>query len=124
MMEPFRLGISNLHEVWSHILSPGTLLGIKRAAMLDNEQFRFPDKLWVRVVYDFLAAYRSRSINRAHIFGAFLPLYMGWAASHLLQVDALTDSQAEESTAALCTAFEEDKPYLMARWRWPDRFTP
>ena len=125
MMESFHLGIQNLQqEVWSHILSPATLLGVKRAAGLHTSPLAFPDKLWVRVVYDFLAAYRSRSINRTHIFGAFLPLYMGWAASHLLKVDTMTDSQAEESTATLCQSFEEDKPYLMARWRWPDRFTP
>jgi hypothetical protein len=75
-------------------------------------------------VFDFLAAYRSRSVNRAHIFGAFLPLYMGWAASHLLRVETLSDSQAEEVSAAVAQAFDDDKTYLMARWRWPDRFTP
>jgi hypothetical protein len=25
---------------------------------------------------------------------------------------------------ALAAAFEADKPYLVARWRWPDRFNP
>jgi len=24
----------------------------------------------------------------------------------------------------LCTAFENGKPYLLSRWRWPDRFNP
>ncbi len=124
MMDSFHLGLGNLQEVWSNILSPATLLGVKRTAAQTSATFRFQDKLWVRVVYDFLAAYRSRSVNRAHIFGAFLPLYMGWAASHLLQVDAMTDAEAEGAIAALCKTFEEDKPYLMARWRWPDRFTP
>ncbi len=125
MLESFHLGMQNLQQdVWAHILSPATLLGVKRAAAAGPGSLSFPDKLWVRVVFDFLAAYRSRSVNRAHIFGAFLPLYMGWAASHLLRVETLSDSQAEEVSAAVAQAFDDDKTYLMARWRWPDRFTP
>jgi hypothetical protein len=24
----------------------------------------------------------------------------------------------------LCLSYETEKPYLIARWRWPDRFNP
>jgi glucosylglycerate synthase len=24
----------------------------------------------------------------------------------------------------LCVAYENGKPYLLSRWRWPDRFNP
>ena len=37
-------------------------------------------------------------------------------------------AQLEEDVALVtCTvaaAFEADKPYLVSRWRWPDRFNP
>ena len=82
------------------------------------------DALWVRIVWDFLAAYRSRSVNRNHIFGALVPLYLGWAASYVTQVSTLSEAEVEQRIVALALAFEADKPYLMARWRWPDRFTP
>jgi hypothetical protein len=36
----------------------------------------------------------------------------------------LTDAEVEEHIAALPLAFDAGKPYLMARWRWPDRFSP
>ena len=124
MLAAFRLGVTNLHEVWSQILSPATLLAVKRTAATDPRTFRFADALWVRVVYDFLAAYRSRTVSRAHIFGALVPIYMGWAAFHVEQVCGMSDAAAEQSVQGLMHAFEADKPYLLARWRWPDRFTP
>ena len=124
MLASFQLGVRNLQEVWSQAMAPGTLLAIKRLSELPPAQFRMADSLWVRIVWDFLAAYRSRSVNRNHIFGALVPLYLGWAASYVTQVAGLSDAEVEQRITALALAFEADKAYLMARWRWPDRFTP
>jgi hypothetical protein len=30
----------------------------------------------------------------------------------------------EERIERLALAYEAQKPYLISRWRWPDRFTP
>jgi len=83
-----------------------------------------PDTLWVNIVYDFLVAYHLRSLNHMHLAGALVPLYLGWVASYLVKMAALTDEQAEEQVTALAAAFETEKPYLISRWRWPDRFAP
>jgi hypothetical protein len=40
------------------------------------------------------------------------------------EVRALDDAGADERLERLCEAFEAEKPYLISRWRWPDRFTP
>ena len=124
MLASFHLAVGNLQEVWSQTMAPGTLLGIKRLAESPPGAFKMADSLWVRIVWDFLAAYRSRSVNRNHIFGALVPLYLGWAASYVTQVATLSDAEVEQRISTLALAFEADKPYLMARWRWPDRFTP
>jgi hypothetical protein len=124
MLESFHLAVANLQEVWSLIMSPGTLLGIKRLGEQPAAEFKMADTLWVRILWDFLIAYRNRRLNRTHIFGALVPLYMAWAASHVTLVADLSDAEAERHIAALTTIFEAEKPYLMARWRWPDRFTP
>ncbi len=124
MLESFHLAAGNLQEVWSQVMSPGTLLRIKRLAELPPAEFAMDDTLWVRIVWDFLLAYRGRGVNRNHIFGALVPLYLAWAASYVLQVADLSDAEAEERIAALALTFDADKPYLMARWRWPDRFAP
>jgi len=82
------------------------------------------DGLWVKIVYDFMVAYHVRSVSRQHLIGAFVPLYLGWAASHVKQMAGLTDEQAGAQAGALATTFETQKSYLMSRWRWPDRFSP
>lgn len=122
MVEAFRLAYSNLQEIWSLVLPPNTLLGLKRLSQLDPHAFRMPENLWARIVYDFLIAYRLRTINRGHLLGALIPLYLAWVAGHV----NLTASGAdpERHIEAVAAAFDADKPYLVSRWRWPDRFNP
>jgi hypothetical protein len=55
---------------------------------------------------------------------AFTPLFWAWIASFVQQVATLDAQQVENRIEALCVQFEAEKPYLISRWRWPDRFTP
>jgi hypothetical protein len=123
MLDSFRLAYSNLHEIWSLVLPPNSLLGLKKLSQMPPAEFRMPDTLWARIIYDFILAYRLRTINRGHLLGALTPLYLAWVASHLLLTTGRT-IDPEKHIEALATAFETDKPYLVARWRWPDRFNP
>jgi hypothetical protein len=52
--------------------------------------------------------------------GALIPLYLAWVAGHINVTASGTapDLHIQEVAAS----FETDKPYLVARWRWPDRF--
>ena len=122
MLEAFRIAYGNLSEIWSLVLPPQSLLGLKRLSVMSPETFSMPDSLWARIVYDFLLAYRLRTINRGHLLGALTPLYLAWVASHILQTSSGRDP--EQHIEALAAAFEADKPYLVSRWRWPDRFNP
>jgi hypothetical protein len=121
MIDSFHLAFTNLQEIWSLVLPPQSLLGLKRLSVLPSASFAMPDGLWARIVYDFLLAYRLRTINRGHLLGAMTPLYLAWVASHLLQSSQI---DPERHIEAVATAFEADKPYLVSRWRWPDRFNP
>jgi hypothetical protein len=122
MIEAFRLAYSNLQEIWSLVLPPNSLLGLKRLSQVDAAAFRMPDSLWARIVFDFLIAYRIRTINRGHLLGALIPLYLAWAAGHINMT--ATGIDPERHIEAVAAAFEVDKPYMVARWRWPDRFNP
>jgi glucosylglycerate synthase len=122
MLEAFRLAYTNLHEIWSLVLPPNSLLGLKKLSLMQPENFRMPDNLWARIVYDFILAFRLRTINRGHLLGALTPLYLAWVASHLLLVS--NGTVPEKHIQDLAIAFETDKPYLVSRWRWPDRFNP
>jgi hypothetical protein len=121
LIDSFRIGYGNLHEIWALVLPPQTLLGLKRLSKLTPDEFQLPDTLWVRIVYDFILAHRLRVINRGHLMGALTPLYLAWVASHII---AGQTSAAPDAAESLVRAFEADKPYLVSRWRWPDRFNP
>lgn len=126
ILDSFRIAYSNLQEIWSLVLPPNSLLGLKKLSLLSPGAFRMPDPLWARIVYDFVLAYRLRTINRGHLLGALTPLYLAWVASHLLLTagsgpDRMPPEKHVETQAA---AFEAEKPYLVSRWRWPDRFNP
>jgi glucosylglycerate synthase len=120
MVEAFRLAFTNLQEIWGLVLAPNSLLGLKRLSVVEPSAFRMPETLWARIVFDFLVAYRLRTINRGHLMGALIPLYLAWVAGHLNVVASGTD--AEVHVEAVASAFESEKQYIVSRWRWPDRF--
>lgn len=122
MIQGYRLAYSNLLEIWSLVLPPNTLLGLKRLSIAETSEFRMPEPLWARIIFDFMLAYRLHTINRGHLLGSLIPLYLAWVATHV----NLTASGAdpEKHTEATAAAFEAEKPYLLSRWRWPDRFNP
>jgi hypothetical protein len=122
MLSAFRLGYTNLHEIWSLVLPPNSLFALKRLAATDAAAFRISDSLWARIVYDFLLAYRLRTIHRGHLMGALIPLYLAWVASHFNIIASGSDS--ESHIEAVAAAFETEKIYMVSRWRWPDRFNP
>jgi len=123
MLDSFRLAYTNLHEIWSLVLPPNSLLGLKKLSQMPPAGFRLSDTLWTHIIYDFILAYRLRTINRGHLMGALTPLYLAWVASHLLMTSD-TAITPEAHIETLATTFEADKPYLVSRWRWPDRFNP
>lgn len=121
MVESFVLGSRNLEEVWRLVLPPATVLELKRLARLDPAEFRMPDTLWARIVYDFALAHRMRRVSRTHVLGALTPLYLGWVASYTQEVATATSEEADRRIVQLAAAFEEQKPYFVSRWRWPER---
>jgi len=123
LREPFQLGFRNLQEIWALLLPPKTLFELQRLGRMSQEEFRMPDELWVRIIYDFSLGYRLRTISRDHLLRALTPLYLGWVASYASEVEKLS-AAAQHRIERLCEAFEADKPYLVSRWRWPDRFNP
>ena len=124
MIESFQLGYRNLQEVWTRVLPPAALVALGRLARAPADGFRMPDDLWARVVYDIALGHRLRTINRDHLLRALTPIYLGWVASFAHEVADAGRDVVRRRLAAVADAFETQKPYLLARWRWPDRFTP
>lgn len=124
MVETFQLGNRDLREIWSLVLPPATMLELEKLSRLSPEQFRMPDELWVRVVFDFALAHRLRTISRDHLLGSMTPLYLAWLASYARDVQTVDAWSVDRRLEKLALAYETGKPYLVSRWRWPDRFNP
>ncbi len=124
MVEQFRFGSQNLLDVWGLVLPPATLVELRRIARGPADPFLFPDETWARTIYDFALGYRLRVINRDHLLRALTPLYLGWVASLVSQLRDAPMDQVEARIEKLCLVYESMKPYLISRWRWPDRFNP
>ena len=58
---------------------------------------------------------RSAEELRAVVEGLGLPKY---------RAVQLGDALYKQRVEKLARAYEEGKPYLQSRWRWPDRFNP
>lgn len=123
-VDAFRLGLGHLMPVWDSVLPPTTLHELRKLARRNEDDFRLPDTAWARIVYDFTIAFHTRVMSREHLLSAFTPLYLGWLASHVAEMAGADFAGNERRVEELCLRFEAEKPYLISRWRWPDRFNP
>jgi hypothetical protein len=117
MQVGFVQGVRDLLPVWERILAPENLGEVLELSDRPLERFRFSDRLWARVVYDFVLAYRTRVVYRSHAAQSLAPLYLGRAASVVLETQGRPPLAMLQSAARLGGMFEEEKPYLVDRWR-------
>jgi hypothetical protein len=120
----FQLGYQELGSLWGAVLPPQTLLALKRLSQTPEESFGIDDALWARIVYDFGVAYHLAAMDRSLLLRSMTPLYLGWVAGYVREVRDLDPAAVEARLERLARAFEAMKPYLIQRWRWPDRFNP
>lgn len=124
LVSAFALGWRDLRGLWSAVLPPNVLFALQRIPRDPPEAFRMQDALWARIVYDFAVAWRVKVMDRLQLLRSMTPLYLGWVASFVNAVGSLDRAGNEENIERLCQAFEAEKPYLISRWRWPERFMP
>jgi hypothetical protein len=116
LREMFSTGVVELESVFQSILSPSTLEELKKIAVLDEDDFRYPAELWVKTIYEFAVAYQKSVINRDHIIQALAPLFRGRAFTFLAENRNSSAEQVEEDIESVCLEFERLKPYLLQMW--------
>jgi hypothetical protein len=117
MVGIFRQGVRDLGEVWARALEESTLAELAGLADPREEIFRFPDPLWVRVVYDFALAYRRRALNREQLLRSLVPLYLGRTASFVSGNMDSGAAEVEKAIRTLADEFVRQKDYLRERWK-------
>jgi glucosylglycerate synthase len=121
LMESFRLGYRELREIWTWVLPPRTIVELRKLTETVPDRFRFDDRFWAGIVYDFALGYSLRVMPRDHLLRSLTPLYTGWLASFVLQTRSARLAEIEARVEQVCMGFESEKRYLISRWRWPER---
>lgn len=121
MIESFQQGLADLAPIWEQALGRETVAELKPLLTVSSAEFRIPDDLWVRVVYEAALAYRARLMPREHLLKALTPLYLGRTATFVLETQGLTTVEAERRIEQLCLAYEARKSYLVDRWNHESR---
>jgi hypothetical protein len=111
----FREGARELPPIWDAFLSSETIRGIEEAARTPAPSL--DDDLWVRVLFEFAAAWRSHVMPPGALIGSLVPLYLGKVATFVAETHDATNDEAERRLDALATRFEERKDELRALWR-------
>jgi len=121
LIESFRLGYRELRDIWTWVLPPRTILDLRRLMDAAPGSFHLDDALWARIVYDFALGYRLRVLARDHLLRSLVPLYLAWLASFVVEVRDRGAEDVDERIEQLAAVFEAQKPYLISKWRWPER---
>lgn len=121
LLQSFRLGYRELREIWTWVLPARTIVELRKLTETAPDRFRFDDRLWASIVYDFALGDSLQVMPRDHLRRSLSPLYSGWLASFVLQMRSATQAQIEERVEQVCMGFESEKRYLISRWRWPER---
>ncbi|MGA8407735.1 MAG: hypothetical protein WB680_11210 [Candidatus Acidiferrales bacterium] len=115
--ELFQKGVTDLAPILKTILADETRADIERVAQLDERNCRLENELWVKVVFEFAAAYHHNVMNRDHLLQSLVPLYRGRIYSFLAEHQTSTPEEIEAATENLCHEFERQKPYLLEMWK-------
>jgi glucosylglycerate synthase len=121
LIESYQLGYQELRDIWTSVLPPRSILDLRHLMDRPAASFRLDDGLWARIIYDFALGYRLRVLAREHILRSLVPLYLAWLASFIIEIRDRGDDEVEHRLERLCAAFEAQKPYLISKWRWPER---
>jgi glycosyltransferase involved in cell wall biosynthesis len=116
MIKAYCQGVHDLQEIYAQVLAKATRDGLAACSHSNPTTFRVPDELWVHVIYEFAAAYHQRKLDRQHLLGSLVPLYLGRTASFVLEVRESDAARVEERIEQLCAVFEAEKPYLVQHW--------
>lgn len=116
-LEMFKSGIAELSAIHSAILDPDTHAELVRLAGVGETDFRLVNPLWVRIIFEFAAAYHHSVMNREHLVQALVPIYRGRVCSFLAQHRNSGADALEKDMEDLCREFANQKAFLTERWK-------
>jgi len=116
MLDVFYQGARDLAEVWQAALDEDSFDEVEALAQQPRETFAFPDRVWVRVVYDFAVSYRRHVFPPEQLLSSLVPLYLGRTAAFVRRTAHADAEEVESIIVALAEEYVEQKGRLLRRW--------
>lgn len=116
MIDKFRLGIRELHDIWRGFMPDEVMRFLHKTDVMQKTDFHIPDEIWVEIIYSFALAAHSKVLNREHLLKSLTPLYIGRVASFVIETWECSAAEVEEKIDKLSLSFEEHKSFLLNRW--------
>lgn len=118
-MRSFIQAFPSLRPHWQFVLHPHTFDAVENFASTwsDRTKSRFmSDAVWVRIVYEFAAAWRRRLFSRSQITGLFTPLLLARLGSFLMKTEWMEQAEVDAELDRLAKYFEALQPALSRLW--------
>lgn len=107
-------------DLWREVVSGESMRGLEEAvadAADDPHGLVIEAGLWLRIVYDYLAAYTAGASDPEALLDSLIPLYFARTASFVEEARDDDEDQAEARVEAGVDLAVRLKPYLRERWR-------
>lgn len=116
LITQFYLSWKTLHGAWESVLQPDTFSELAAYVASGSRVFELPTDLWVRILFEFAAAFHRRPDYKRQILELLSPLYFARVASFIRRTQALSNQEAEKVVEEQARIFEVRKPYLRSLW--------
>ncbi len=116
LVENFYVSGSTLKGAWRSILREETFAELEIHAETGRTAFDLPTDLWVRILFEFAAAFHHRRTARRQVIEVLSPLYFARVASFIHRTRELSNQEAEAVVEEQARVFELRKPDLLALW--------
>jgi glycosyltransferase involved in cell wall biosynthesis len=117
----FKRGYENFGDVWQQVIAPNDFAEIKKLSSFSKEEFYYPSRLWVRLLYDFAAVYRQGELPRQVLVESLIPFYYSRMLSFVNKTKTWATKECEDYLEKIFRVYESEKPYLIQRWNQSKR---
>jgi hypothetical protein len=117
LLDNLALGWIEYRSLWQEILTSENLARLEALAALPPDRFYFPGDLWAQIIYDFAVVFNKGEGDPWRVVNSLWPIYQGRLAAFWQEVVGLSPVGYEGTVAAQAVEFEEQRPYLQARWQ-------
>jgi glycosyltransferase involved in cell wall biosynthesis len=116
LIDDFKIGFANYHEIWQKIIAPENWQVIEELAHAEGDAFLLKTEKWAKILYDLAAAFHHWKGNRNLMVSLMTPLYFARVASFVVRSKDMSNREAEALVEEQAEVFENTKNYLVRRW--------